>query len=52
MAGQMGSVDASRFDRERFFKSDSVANILEELERIRNTRKGEAVNLFIRGPHR
>ena len=36
LAGQMGSVDASRFDRERFFKSDSVANILEEIEQIRN----------------
>ncbi|EMA63064.1 hypothetical protein C469_03550 [Halorubrum lipolyticum DSM 21995] len=34
LAGQMGSVDTSQFDRERFFKSDSVANILEELERI------------------
>lgn len=34
LAGQLGSSAANQFDRERFFKSDSVTNILEELDRI------------------
>ncbi|WP_239638574.1 hypothetical protein [Halorubrum distributum] len=37
LAGQLGSGSAGRFDREWFFKSDSVANILKELERICDT---------------
>lgn len=36
LAGQLGSSTASQFDREWFFESDSVANILEELKRIRD----------------
>ncbi|EMA61296.1 hypothetical protein C470_07219 [Halorubrum distributum JCM 13561] len=37
LAGGLGSSTASQFDREWFFESDSVANILEELERIRDS---------------
>jgi len=36
LAEQLGSSVGGRFDREWFFKSDSVTNILEELERIRD----------------
>lgn len=36
LAGKLGASAANQFEREWFFKSDSVANILEELERIRD----------------
>lgn len=35
LARRLGSGAANQFDREWFFKSNSVANILKELERIR-----------------
>ncbi|WP_271969547.1 hypothetical protein [Halorubrum ezzemoulense] len=37
LAGELRSSAGSQFDREWFFKSDSVANMLEELERICDT---------------
>ncbi|WP_231554306.1 hypothetical protein [Halobellus rufus] len=39
LARQLGSSATNQFDHERFFKSDSVANILEELVRIRDTQR-------------
>lgn len=36
LAGYLESAAVRRFDREWFFESDSVGNILNELERIRD----------------